>query len=220
MVSPERISSGRLFPGSRDCRARTAPRIVPRSALRLLFVPVRRAARHRERIQEQMKCDRQRRTLVASTWRARISQPRGVRAGQHARGGTVRTSRLIVTLAGAVLTGVTLTMGLLGSPAAIAAPWQGGYCVVAPGMMPNCRFEDESSCARAAVAAGAGCVARNALGARPIEPLASAPKNAGFCLVTAGDSKCNFYDAQSCAKAAQMQGGTCITRPKLSSPTT
>jgi hypothetical protein len=132
----------------------------------------------------------------------------------------VRTAKLIVTLAGTVLIGVTLTIGLLASPTATAAPWQGAYCVVGPGLVPNCRFEDESSCARAAVEAGAGCIARNALGGNSIEPLAAAPKNAGFCLVTGGDSKCNFYDAESCAKAAQMQGGTCITRPKLSSPTT
>jgi hypothetical protein len=111
---------------------------------------------------------------------------------------------------------VTLTIGLLGSPAATAAPWQGQFCVVGPGLMPNCRFTDESSCARAAAAAGAGCVDRNGIGT----PSSVAPRNAGYCLVTGGDAKCNYFDAPSCAKAAQDEGGTCITRPKLSSPTT
>ncbi len=127
----------------------------------------------------------------------------------------MRTPKLIVTLAGVAVTGVTLTMGLFGSPAAVAAPWQGAYCVVGPGLLPNCRFEDEASCARAAVTANAGCVARNALGT----PMSIAPKNAGYCLVSGGDAKCYYFDAQSCAKAAQLEGGTCVTRPKLSSPT-
>ena len=138
-----------------------------------------------------------------------------VRAAQPPEGGTVRTQKLVVTLVGSTLAGVTLAIALLGSPAAVAAPWQGAYCMVGPGLAPNCRFEDESSCARAAVAADAGCVARNRLGT----PLSVAPPHSGYCLVGAGDTKCNYFDAASCAKAAQTDGGTCITRPKLSSPT-
>jgi hypothetical protein len=87
----------------------------------------------------------------------------------------------------------------------------GPYCVVVQGMPANCRFYDEVTCARAAVIEGGGCVARTAFAT----PLNSAPKDAGYCLVSHGDAKCFYYDAASCAKAAQLEGGTCLTRPRL-----
>lgn len=118
----------------------------------------------------------------------------------------MRTPKLIVT-----------AIGLLGSAAAVAGP----FCVVIEGMAPNCRFYDEASCAQAAVAANGGCVEnrlRGQLGARLATPLSVAPKDAGYCLVGHGDAKCYYFDPQSCAKAAQIEGGTCLTRSRLSTP--
>jgi hypothetical protein len=115
-------------------------------------------------------------------------------------GGIVRTLNLIV-------------LGLLGSAAAVAAPPTGQYCVVVNGMAPNCRFVDETSCAQAAAKANGGCIDRHAVGgARSLEP-----KNAGYCMISHGDSKCLYFDAQACANAAQLEGGTCVTRPGLTS---
>ena len=108
----------------------------------------------------------------------------------------MRTPRLIVTV-----------IGLLASAAAVAGP----YCVVVQGMPANCRFYDETSCARAAAMEGGGCIEKNAFG----RPLAVAPKNAGYCLISHGDAKCYYFDAASCARAAQLEGGTCLTRPQL-----
>ena len=56
-----------------------------------------------------------------------------------------------------------------------------------------------------------GCVARTAFAT----PFNYAPKDAGYCLVSHGDAKCFYFDAASCAKAAQLEGGTCLTRPRL-----
>jgi hypothetical protein len=126
----------------------------------------------------------------------------------------MRTVKLTTILVGVGLVGAGV-LGCLGSTIARAAPPVGQYCVVGPGLVPNCRFVDEESCARAAAAAGAGCIDRNGFGTST----SGSPRNAGYCLVQGGDAKCNFFDAASCAKAAQTDGGTCITRPKLSSPT-
>ncbi len=119
------------------------------------------------------------------------------------RGGTVRTSRLIVTV-----------LAMLGSAAAVAGP----YCLVVEGMPANCRFLDQASCAQAAVTAGGGCVDKGAPLGLGTQLSAAGPKDAGYCLVGHGDAKCYYFDAQSCAKAAQFEGGTCLTRPRLSSP--
>jgi hypothetical protein len=113
----------------------------------------------------------------------------------------VRTLRVLVT-----------GIALFCSAAAVAGP----FCVVVTGLPPNCRFYDEDSCARAAVASNGGCVTHKfgrLEAAQPVEP-----RNASYCLVRSGTQQCYFYDAQSCAKAAQEYGGTCITRPKLSRP--
>jgi len=119
------------------------------------------------------------------------------------RGGFVRTPKLIVTV-----------VGLLGSAAAMAGP----FCMVVEGMPANCRFYDETSCARAAAAANGGCIENRFLGTHLATAVSVAPKDAGYCLVGHGDAKCYYFDAQSCAKAAQLQGGTCLTRSRLTSP--
>jgi hypothetical protein len=119
------------------------------------------------------------------------------------RGGIVRTPKLILTV-----------IGLLGSAAAMAGP----FCMLVDGMAPNCRFYDEASCAQAAVAANGGCVENRLRGTRLATPLAVAPKDAGYCLMGHGDAKCYYFDAQACAKAAQLEGGTCLTRSRLSTP--
>ena len=115
----------------------------------------------------------------------------------------MRTPKLILTV-----------MGLLGSAAAMAGP----FCMVVDGMAPNCRFYDEASCAQAAVAANGGCVENRWRGKPLGTALSVAPKDTGYCLVAHGDAKCYYYDAQACAKAALLEGGTCLTRPKLSTP--
>jgi hypothetical protein len=56
-----------------------------------------------------------------------------------------------------------------------------------------------------------GCVARTAF----TTPLNDVAKDAGYCLVSRGDAKCYYFDAASCARAAQLEGGTCLTRPRL-----
>ena len=105
--------------------------------------------------------------------------------------------------------------GLLGSAAAFAAPPIAQYCVVVTGMSPSCRYVDEADCAQAAAKVNGGCVDRNGVGtAHSFEP-----KDAGYCLVGHGDSKCYFYSAQACASEAKIQGGTCVTKPSLSSAT-
>ena len=115
----------------------------------------------------------------------------------------MRTSKLIVTL-----------IGVLGSAAAVAGP----FCMVVEGMAPNCRFYDEASCAQAARLANGGCVDNRLRGTQLATPLSVAPKDGGYCLVGHGDAKCYYFDAQACAKAAQIEGGTCLTRPGLSTP--
>src|SRR3984893_1115678 len=137
---------------------------------------------------------------------AHAGQPGGRelhRAGRSARGGIVRTPKLILTV-----------IGLLGSGAAMAGP----FCMVVDGMAPNCRFYDQASCAQAAVAANGGCVENRLRGTRLATPLSVAPRDAGYCLVGHGDAKCYYFDPQSCAKAAQLEGGTCLTRSRLSTP--
>jgi len=42
-------------------------------------------------------------------------------------------------------------------------------------------------------------------------------KESRYCLLAAGEAKCYFYDAASCARAAQDQGGTCLQRPRFGS---
>jgi hypothetical protein len=59
--------------------------------------------------------------------------------------------------------------------------------------------------------ASGGCVARTAFA----RPQYEAPRDTGYCLVSHGDAKCFYFDAASCAKAAQLEGGTCLTRPHL-----
>ena len=98
-------------------------------------------------------------------------------------------------------------IALLGSGAAVAAP---PFCVVVSGMAPNCHYFDEASCARAAVAAGGGCVSN----ARNGTLVSVAPRDAHYCLVSGGTERCYYYDAKSCARAAQDIGGTCITRSR------
>ena len=115
----------------------------------------------------------------------------------------MRTPKLILTV-----------IGLLGSGAAMAGP----FCMVVEGMPANCRFYDEASCAQAAVAANGGCVENRWRGKQLGTALSVAPKDAGYCLVGHGDAKCYYFDAQACAKAAQLEGGTCVTRPRLSTP--
>ena len=117
-------------------------------------------------------------------------------------GGIVRTRNLIF-------------LGLLSSAAAFAAPPTGQYCVVVTGMAPNCRFVDEVSCAQQAAKENGGCIDRNAVGT----PQSFQPKDTGYCLVVHGDSKCLYYSAQACAAEAKIQGGTCVTRPALTSAT-
>jgi hypothetical protein len=115
----------------------------------------------------------------------------------------VRTPKLILTV-----------IGLVGSAAAMAGP----FCMVVDGMAPNCRFYDEASCAHAAVAANGGCVENRWRGTQLATPVSVAPKDAGYCLVGHGDAKCFYFDPQSCAKAAQLEGGTCLTRSRLTTP--
>jgi hypothetical protein len=115
----------------------------------------------------------------------------------------VRTPKLILTV-----------IGLLGSTAAMAGP----FCTVVEGMPANCRYYDEAACARAAAAANGGCVENRFHGTQLGTPVSIAPKDAGYCLVGHGDAKCYYFDPQSCAKAAQLEGGTCLTRSRLSTP--
>jgi hypothetical protein len=115
----------------------------------------------------------------------------------------VRTPKVILTV-----------IGLVGSGAAMAGP----FCMVVDGMAPNCRFYDQASCAQAAVAANGGCVENGWRGRQLETPVSVAPRDAGYCLVGHGDAKCYYFDPQSCAKAAQLEGGTCLTRSRLSTP--
>jgi hypothetical protein len=107
-------------------------------------------------------------------------------------------------------------VSLLYSNAAVAQRWSGKFCVVSTDLPPNCRFMDEDSCARAAIAQDGACVTN------PHDPIEAAqpvePRNASYCLIRAGLRQCYFYDAESCAKVAKERGGTCITRPKMSRP--
>jgi len=76
----------------------------------------------------------------------------------------------------------------------------------------------KTSCARAAAAANGGCIENRFLGTHLATAVSVAPKDAGYCLVGHGDAKCYYFDAQSCAKAAQLQGGNLSDSFPLTSP--
>ena len=94
-------------------------------------------------------------------------------------------------------------IGMAGSAACVAGP----FCVVGTGLGPDCRYFDETSCARVAVERHGGCIDKSTGVATGLS------KESRYCLLGGGETQCYYYDAASCAKAAQDHGGTCIQRP-------
>jgi hypothetical protein len=96
-------------------------------------------------------------------------------------------------------------IGMAGPAAALAGP----FCVVGSGLGQDCRYFDEASCARAAVAQHGACIDKSSGVATGFN------KDSRYCLVGAGEAKCYYYDAASCARAAQDEGGTCLERHRF-----
>lgn len=103
---------------------------------------------------------------------------------------------------------VITAIAMAASAACLAGPLHGPYCVSVPGLAPDCKYYDETSCARAAVQRQGACVDRST-------GFALRGPNAGarYCLINAGDAKCNYYDAASCVRAVRdLGGGSCVER--------
>ncbi len=134
-----------------------------------------------------MKRGRERRTLVP----VNLAGTGLLRDFKVLMGGVVRKLKTLMA-----------AIGMAGSAACLAGP----FCVVS-GLGQNCRYFDEESCARAAVAQRGACIDKST----PVAP--GINQHSRYCLVGVGENKCYYYDAASCAKAAQDQGGTCLQRP-------
>src|SRR2546430_17682530 len=81
-------------------------------------------------------------------------------------------------------------VGLTASAACVAGP----FCVVVTGLGQDCKYYDEGSCAQAAMERHGACVDRSTGLATGFN------RGARYCLVRAGESRCEYYDAASCAK--------------------
>jgi len=101
-----------------------------------------------------------------------------------------------------VLVGL-LTMAVLPTPAALAAP----FCLETQTVPPQCVYFDANDCRREADHQHGFCVANP-------QEVGLTPSVGAYCVVTSGQaSACDYQDASACSREATRQGGICVASP-------